>query len=271
MARPRKNRVDESLLDAMRSIAESNVAQNEAVEETAPVQSAPAQPVQEAVKEIAPEQKTFTAEEVAEMVKKAAADAAAEALKNAPQQQQPYIVQMPPDVERVTLRWFAPVADDNLAVFGAFGKTYGTATGKYGIVEVPKSDWSLFYDESNRRMIDKRWLIVLSGMTDGERRMYNCEYKPGEILSEDLFRGIVSMGEKLVPIFGGLCREHQEMVAREFMKAVEAGEIGDSARAYLKELNTISKKTYENEPEGDPRKKGLFAPVIAALNAADEE
>ena len=65
----------------------------------------------------------------------------------------PQVVQVMADTEKVTLRWCAPVADDNLAVFGPNGM-YGTVTGKNGTVMVPKSEWSRFYDETARRLIE---------------------------------------------------------------------------------------------------------------------
>lgn len=116
----------------------------------------------------------YTAEQVQQMMKEAAAAAVAEAMKNLPQQ--PQVVQVMADTEKVVLRWMAPVADDNVAVFGANGM-YGQVTGKNGTVIVPKGEWSRFYDETMRRFIDRRWLVVLSGMTDEERMLYHCDYR----------------------------------------------------------------------------------------------
>ena len=78
---------------------------------------------------------TYTAEQVQQMMKEAAAAAVAEAMKNLPQQQ-PQVVQVMADTEKVVLRWMAPVADVNVAVFGANGM-YGQVTGKNGTVIVP--------------------------------------------------------------------------------------------------------------------------------------
>lgn len=58
--------------------------------------------------------KLYTAEEVAEIAKQAAAEAVAKAMAEV----KPQVVQVMADTEKVTLRWCAPVADDNLAVFG---------------------------------------------------------------------------------------------------------------------------------------------------------
>lgn len=216
---------------------------------------------------------TYTAEQVAEMVReaseKAAAAAVAEAMKNLPPQQ-PQVVQVMADTEKVVLRWMAPVADDNVAVFGPNGM-YGQVTGKNGTVIVPKGEWSRFYDETMRRFIDRRWLVVLSGMTDDERALYHCDYRKGEVMDEKGFANIFRMGEELLPYFDALCTEHQEMVARSFCEAAEKGELDGDWRPLVKKLNAMNKKRYKNAPENDIRRKGMFRPVLDALNSAEDE
>ncbi len=211
----------------------------------------------------------YTAEQVQQMMKEAAAAAVAEALKNLPQQQT-QVVQVMADTEKVILRWMAPVADDNVAVFGPNGM-YGQVTGKNGTVIVPKSEWSRFYDETMRRFMDRRWLVVLSGMTDEERELYHCNYRKGEIMDEKGFADIFKMKEELLDIFDELCTEHQEMVAKSFCEAAEQGKLDDSWRGLVKALNARNKQRYKDAPAGDVRKKGMFAPVIALLNGAEDE
>lgn len=212
---------------------------------------------------------TYTAEQVQQMMKEAAAAAVAEAMKNLPPQQ-PQVVQVMADTEKVVLRWMAPVADDNVAVFGANGM-YGQVTGKNGTVIVPKGEWSRFYDETMRRFIDRRWLVVLSGMTDEERMLYHCDYRKGEIMDEKGFANIFRMGEELLPYFDALCTEHQEMVARSFCEAAEKGELDGDWRPLVKKLNAMNKKRYKDAPENDIRRKGMFRPVLDALNSAEDE
>lgn len=210
----------------------------------------------------------YTAEQVQQMMKEAAAAAVAEAMKNLPQQ--PQVVQVMADTEKVVLRWMAPVADDNVAVFGANGM-YGQVTGKNGTVIVPKGEWSRFYDETMRRFIDRRWLVVLSGMTDEERMLYHCDYRKGEVMDEKGFANIFRMGEELLPYFDALCTEHQEMVARSFCEAAEKGELDGDWRPLVKKLNTMNKKRYKDAPQNDIRRKGMFRPVLDALNSAEDE
>ncbi len=213
-------------------------------------------------------QAMYTAEQVAQMVQEAAAKAVAEALKAIPQQ--PQVVQVMADTEKVVMRWMAPVSDENVAVFGENGR-YGQVTGKNGTVMVPKSEWSRFYDETMRRFMDRRWLVVLSGMTDDERTLYHCDYRKGEVLDEKGFANIFAMGDELLDVFDDLCTEHQEMVAKSFCEAAQAGKLDDSWRGLVKKLNTKNKKRYKDVPAGDVRKKGMFQPVIEMLNGAEDE
>lgn len=217
----------------------------------------------------APENQTmYTAEQVAQMVQEAAAKAVAEAMKSIPQQ--PQVVQVMADTEKVVMRWMAPVADDNVAVFGQNGM-YGQVTGKNGTVIVPKSEWSRFYDETMRRFMERRWLVVLSGMSDDERALYHCNYRKGEIMDEKAFANIFIMRDGLLDVFDDLCTEHQEMVAKSFWEAAQDGKLDGSWRGLVKALNAKNKKRYKDVPAGDVRKKGIFQPVIEMLNGAEDE
>lgn len=217
----------------------------------------------------APENQTmYTAKQVAQMVQEAAAKAVAEAMKSIPQQ--PQVVQVMADTEKVVMRWMAPVADDNVAVFGQNGM-YGQVTGKNGTVIVPKSEWSRFYDETMRRFMERRWLVVLSGMSDDERALYHCNYRKGEIMDEKAFANIFIMRDGLLDVFDDLCTEHQEMVAKSFWEAAQDGKLDGSWRGLVKALNAKNKKRYKDVPAGDVRKKGMFQPVIDMLNGAEDE
>lgn len=180
----------------------------------------------------------------------------------------PQIIQVVNDTEKITMRFQAEVSDDNVAVFGANGM-YGQVTGKVGTVIVPKSEWSRFYDETNRRLIDRRWLIVLSGMDDEERKIYNCAYKEGEILDEKAFRGLLSMGHDLLAIFPKLCLEHQEMVGRRFIEAWKENDPAVNDRALIMALNEKSKEKYAEVGDVVGKRKGIFYPIIAGMNAKD--
>lgn len=183
----------------------------------------------------------------------------------------PQIVQVMADTEKVVMRFQADVSDDNLAVFGTNGM-YGQVTGKLGTVIVPKSEWSRFYTETNRAMIDRRWLVVLSGMTEQERGLYNCMYRDGEVLDEGAFRKLLDMGNELLAVFPKLCVSHQEMVGRFFIEAYQNGDVRVTEnRDLVLALNEESKKAYADLPAKDARRKGVFNPIIAEMNRRDEE
>lgn len=173
--------------------------------------------------------------------------------------QQPSIIQVLGDQEKVVMLFQAEVADDNLAVFGPNGM-YGQVTGKTGKVIVPKSEWSRFYNESVRSMIRRRWLIVLSGMTDDERQLYDCSYREGELLEAGVFNRLLDMGDELTGIFPHLCRDHQEMVARRFVSAWMDGDARTNNRELIVKLNELSKQDGQ---------KGLFTRIIEGMNAQD--
>lgn len=173
--------------------------------------------------------------------------------------QQPSIIQVLGDQEKVVMLFQAEVADDNLAVFGPNGM-YGQVTGKTGKVIVPKSEWSRFYNESVRGMINRRWLIVLSGLTDDERQLYDCSYREGELLEAGVFNRLLDIGEGLTEIFPQLCREHQEMVARRFVSAWMDGDARTNNRELIVKLNELSKQDGQ---------KGLFTRIIEGMNAQD--
>lgn len=182
----------------------------------------------------------------------------------------PQIVQVMADTEKVVMRFQAEVADDNVTNFGPDGM-YGQVSGKAGAVTVPKSEWSRFYNESVRNMINRRWLIVLSGMDDQERELYNCAYKPGEILDEMAFHKMLDMGRELIAVFPALCPDHQMMVASRFMTAWYDGDERVQDRDLVVALNEMSKEPYKNADKNDIRRRGLFVPIIEEMNARDAE
>ena len=225
----------------------------------------------------AEEEKAIVAETTAKMASDEKDDEIAELKKlitqlqqQIAQPQQTQVVQVMADVEKVTMLWQAEVADDNVAVFGVNGM-YGQVTGKTGTVIVPKSEWSRFYTETNRWFIDHRWLIVVSGMTDDEKELYHCKYKDGEILDRGAFQKIVEMKDGILDIFPQLCTAHQRMVATRFNDEWNAGKLTASDRSLIVKLNEMTKSDEAGIPANDPRKKGMFWPIIEGMNARDAQ
>lgn len=218
--------------------------------------AAPA-PVNEIVTASVPATKTYSEDEVQAMVAKAVQAAMAE--MQAHQQAAPQIVQVSADVERVQFLYMAEVADDNVYEVGPSGM-YGRIVGKTGTFTVPKSDLSRVMDAMFRLMLERRWIIVVSGLTDEERDAYGVLYKDGEYLSKRAFSHIVEIGDQITELYPNLCAGHREMVAKRYAEAYFSGNRAVK-RDIVVELNSISRRL----DGGD----GAFAPIIESMNQAD--
>lgn len=201
----------------------------------------------------------YTAEQVQQMMKEAAAAAVAEALKNIPQQTAPQIVQVSTSAEQVHFLWMAPVADDNVVQFGD-GGMYGNIVGKTGSFYVPKPDLSRILTEMNRRFMAQRWLLVVSGLTDEEREALGVDYKPGEVLDKRAFAKLVELGDELLNIYPALCEGHKVMAAQMYADAYRQGSRYVTRERTVK-LNALSKRK--------GHEKGDFIAIIEDMNEKD--
>lgn len=204
-------------------------------------------------------QAMYTAEQVQQMMKEAAAAAVAEALKNIPQQAAPQIVQVSTSAEQVHFLWMAPVADDNVVQFGD-GGMYGNIVGKTGSFYVPKPDLSRILTEMNRRFMAQRWLLVVSGLTDEEREALGVDYKPGEVLDKRAFAKLVELGDELLNIYPALCEGHKVMAAQMYADAYRQGSRYVTRERTVK-LNALSKRK--------GHEKGDFIAIIEDMNEKD--
>lgn len=124
------------------------------------------------------------------------------------------------EAPRVYFLWQAEVSDDNVVLFGDNGM-YGRIVGKTGTFFVPKNELSRIMDSMTRMFLDKRWLIVVSGLDETEREAMGVNYKEDELLDRQAFRKIVEMGDEILNIFPHLCESHKEMVAKRYYEAWE--------------------------------------------------
>ena len=168
------------------------------------------------------------------------------------QKQQPIYVTAD-NSERVWFLWMADVADDNVTLIGEHGE-YGRIVGKTGTFYVPKNDLSRIMDTANRYYMEKRWMIVVDGLTDEEREALGVDYKEGELLDKKAFAKMTEIGDTLLEIFPALCDSHKDMVASRFHEAYESGKKLD--RQIVIELNKI----YPNE---------AFVDIIEKMNAQE--
>lgn len=135
---------------------------------------------------------------------------------------------------------------------------YGTMR-PYSYLEVPKREFgNKFMSALARKLLDKRKLIVMSGLTQSERERWNCDYKEGEILDEQTFDKMLDYPTpKLADIFDKLCAEHQKFVACRMITAKEKGDNRISLEK-TKKINELSKKNNPN---------GMLKPVLEAFGA----
>lgn len=206
---------------------------------------------------------TFTLEDVQRMI--------AEALAKQAETIKPQVIQVTQGDQKVTMRFQAEVADDNVAVFGA-GGYYGQITGKSGMLSVPKSEFtSRFLDENARWMLKRRWLVVLDGLDEQERELYGVNYREGEYMDEMAFAKMLDMTEaEMLAVYPKLCVPYREMVARRFVTGYQNGDARVRDRRMLvKKLNDLSKQDYAHLPEKDARRKGAFASILEAMNQED--
>lgn len=181
----------------------------------------------------------------------------------------PIVVKMnTPESERVLFLWQAPVADYNVLLIGENG-IYGRVTGKTDTFWVPKAELSRVLTEQVRNFIKRRWLIVLSGLTEEERDALGCNYAEGEILSRTAFRKLLDMGEQLPEIFPSLCESHKRMVVQFLAEAYDTGD-ERVTRDLVVKLNKITKDAVKDTMgEDDPGRRGMLAPLIEKMNAQD--
>lgn len=203
----------------------------------------------------------YTAEQVQQMMKEAAAAAVAEALKNIPQQAAPQVVQVSASTEQVHFLWMAPVADDNVIQFGD-GGMYGNIVGKTGSFYVPKPDLSRILTEQNRRFMEERWLIVVSGLNEEEREALGVNYREGELLDKRAFAKMVELGDGLLDIYPTLCEGHKMMAAQMYADAYRQGSRYVTRERTVK-LNALSKRK--------DHEKGDFIAIIEDMNAEDAQ
>lgn len=155
--------------------------------------------------------------------------------------------------ERVWFRWMADVADENTVYIGENGQ-FGRIVGKTGSTYVPKNELSRVLDSAIRYYLEKRWLIVISGLNEDEREALGVNYKKGELLDENAFRKMAELGEELIEIYPALCDAHKQMVAGGLHEAYENNK--PVKREVVVELNKI---------HSDP----ALVDIIEQMNARD--
>ena len=196
----------------------------------------------EAAKKKAVSEKMFSESDVQAMIAKAVADALAKA------QQTPQPAQASTD-DSVTVMFIAEVSPENMLVIPGYGSLRPTST-----LDIPKNEFKgKFMMPLVRKLIDKRHLIVLNGLTEDERKRFNCNYKEGEVMDEQMFDHVLDLDEdKLVSAFSLLCDEHKKFVCRKIITAYEKQQ-GALSIEKMQAINNLTKDIVQG---------GLLKPVI---------
>lgn len=187
--------------------------------------------------------KTFTADEVQAMIKAAVE----EATKSV--HAQPMYVKSD---EKVTLCYAGPMGEGT--VFNM--PDIGSINHQYGYLTVSKDVFLQKKDYKVDNKLKKRLLLVVSGLTDEERERYGVKYKPGEILSEKAFEGLLNLPvNELCEEFKRVCEPHKRIIATEITSAFYRGDVR-ATQEKVKAINDLSKGV---DPEG------LLTPVLEKI------
>ena len=171
--------------------------------------------------------------------------------------------------EVVVLRFQDEVNDNNVIQLGPNGK-FGQITGKEATITIRKQDFiGEFRTTLVQSLLKSRNLIVISGLTEDERKIYGVDYQKGEFLEPIVYKRLIEMGDEILDIFPALNPTWREMVASKFMDAYDNKKL-KCTRETLLALNKISKADYAHLPKDDVRRKGGFYAIIHRMNAADE-
>ena len=152
--------------------------------------------------------------------------------------------------ENVSLYFLSVCAVNNEAELPGYGVI---RPGQY--LEIPKKEFfGKFMSPQVRKFIEKRRMLVLDGLTEQERRRYNCDYRRGEILTEHALETILDLPlAKLKELFAALGKDHKVFVARYINsiidKAQSKGERIDN-RISLNLLRTLNSAAMPEFPEG---------------------
>lgn len=152
--------------------------------------------------------------------------------------------------EEVVILYYVPACSpDNEANLGDYGVV---RPGQY--IEIPKNEFGRFMSPQARKFVEKRRLLILSGLNEEERCRWNCDYHPGETLTENAFDNLLDLSEaKIADLFRALCTEHKRAVVRFlYSKADDAQRRGEPIdnRIDLSKARTLNEISKSVEPDG---------------------
>lgn len=155
-----------------------------------------------------------------------------------------------PEDENVSLYFLSVCAVNNEAELPGYGVI---RPGQY--LEIPKKEFfGKFMSPQVRKFIEKRRLLVLDGLSEQERRRYNCDYKRGEVLTEHALETILDMPlSGLTELFRALGRDHKIFVARYINSIVDEAQrkcVRIDNRISLELLRSLNSAAMADFPDG---------------------
>lgn len=194
-------------------------------------------------------EKTYSAEELNEIVAKAVAEALAK-------QQTTHTTYIRKDDELVSLLYMGACVEGSTV---KLWEPNGVIQGRGGILDIPKSEFLQNMNPSVLKRLKDRRLIVVDGLTDSERDRYGVNYSDGELVSRDIYSKLLDYNEnKIVEIFGKVCYRHKQLIASLFMDAYNAND-NRINQSLIQRLQKASKKV---EP------KGMFTAILKDMAKA---
>lgn len=202
-----------------------------------------------AKKEAVQEERTYTRQELDELIAKAVASAIAKNETSAAK------IYREKTEEVVDLMFIDEVSPDNVINLGEFGSLVGPGA----TISISKRDFmSRFLDPVRRKLLAQRALIVTGGLTAEERKRYGVAYEEGSILDLKAFDGMLDFDEDTIcSLFEKLCPDHKRMVAVRYATAYENGD-NRIRRDTVERLNELSKTA-------DPA--GMFTGILRSMAA----
>ena len=177
-----------------------------------------------------PKDKTYTEDELNAIIAQKIAEAMASANANA--NASPNVVQIKAEEEMVKLLFVGAIAVGTSVDLGNWGQIFSDG----GMIDVPKRLFVSGINATVNSLLKDRKLIVVDGLTDGERERYGVLYKDNELLTATTFGKLLDYdAEHLGDIYKNLCDEHKKIVARVVYSAV----IGGDRRVNNEKIATI--------------------------------
>lgn len=203
--------------------------------------------------------KKFSQDEVNAMIAEASRKAAIEAVEAYKASQPQTVVQVAKD-EYVTILFIGAIAEGTTVSMPKWGQINYAG----GMLDIPKKEFLQGIGvQVNNALLRERQIIVLSGLTDEERRRFGVDYKDGEYLTVTALYELIGYDtEKICDIFAKLCNEHKRIVAKIFIGAYFDKHDNRINRDTVKALNSLSKSV---------DKDGLFTPILEDMGARDAE